>query len=337
MDQVILPCIFGSQLEGPVLLATGVVPSNVPFSNEMDVQAYYERLNSVAVVVNDRMTDNARNLAGPMRINALFIIEVAPEKAPKDFNDVLSLLDSVNTNAVTALAGPQSLVLVHMLGKYHFYRGLANRAYLNASNLAFGSDVTSIIESIGVETIIDPRVRRLINLDEAKSILLPNSGREVSLQDLEELFEELPVDQIEVLKEDISAAVPQLQALLNQRDLRELSNSFISTLSAKVSQAIEPMRAKYIEFLTRKYQMTDPQYRKQKNAMIGDLRKCTKKLQQSLESVISSLANMMSTQTTSKRAHDLKRLLRQTKIQRCRDSPEYDFRNHWGLPRNLCQ
>ena len=32
---VVLPCLFGAQLEGPLLLATGKVPQNVPFSDQV--------------------------------------------------------------------------------------------------------------------------------------------------------------------------------------------------------------------------------------------------------------------------------------------------------------
>ncbi len=70
---VILPCVPGSQLQGPILLATGTVPSNIPFLDERSLLDYYEQRKSIVVIVDDRMTDNARNLAGPYRINALFI------------------------------------------------------------------------------------------------------------------------------------------------------------------------------------------------------------------------------------------------------------------------
>jgi hypothetical protein len=75
---VVLPCIFGSQLQGPVLLATGTVPSNVPFFNESALREYYEQLKNIVVVADDRMTDNARNLATSYRINALFIVQLSP-------------------------------------------------------------------------------------------------------------------------------------------------------------------------------------------------------------------------------------------------------------------
>jgi hypothetical protein len=315
LSTVVLPCIFGSQLQGPVLLATGTVPSNVPFLDESSLREYYEQLKNVVMIVDDRMTDNARNLATSYRINALFIVQLSPQDQPKNSDDVLSLLNSANINAVTALAGPQSLVLVQISEKYYFYRGLANRANLNTSRLAFGSDVTSILKSESMESMLDPRVKRVVNLGDANTIILPTSGQLVKPQDLQKLFEELPVDQIQDLEEDISAAVPQLQMLLNQKDLQELSKALVSALSAKVNNVTAPLRNTYVKFLTEEYQMADPELVKKKNHMLGELRKKTKEMQTALESAISSLANMMSSQTTSKRTHDLKRLVRQAQIQ----------------------
>ncbi|KAK9576032.1 hypothetical protein V6Z93_010589 [Aspergillus fumigatus] len=104
------------------------------------------------------MTDNARNLASAYRINVLFIVRLTPETELKDTNNVISLMNSANINAVTALAGPQSLILVQISEKYYFYRGIANRAHLNTSGLAFGSDVTSVLESVGTGSILDLRI-----------------------------------------------------------------------------------------------------------------------------------------------------------------------------------
>lgn len=312
---IVLPCIFGSKLQGPVLLATGTIPSNVPFTNENSLRDYYKDLNNVVVIVDDRMTDNARNLATSYRLNALFILQLRMPSDPNKTDDILSLLNSANINAVTALAGPQSLVLVQIYNKYYFYRGIANRKHLNTSNLAFGSDVTSILESVGVEAILDTRIPRIVNLDEKNSILLPTSGNLVQPQDLRNLFEKLPVGQIQDLEEDISATIPQLQMLLNQKDLQSLSESLVNTLSQKVSDVIAPIRKAYIHFLTQEYKMEDPELVKKKNNMLGELRKKTKEVETALESAISSLANMMSSQTSSKRTHDLKRLVRQAQIQ----------------------
>ncbi|THC96188.1 hypothetical protein EYZ11_004351 [Aspergillus tanneri] len=312
---VVLPCIFGSQLQGPALLATGTTPSNVPFLDETALRDYYEQLKNIVVIVDDRMTDNARNLATSYRINAPFIVQLNPENEPKNTDDVLSLLNSANINAVTALAGPQSLVLVQVSDKYYFYRGLANRAHLNTSSLVFGSDVTSILESVGIDSMIYPGVKRIVNLDDSNTIILPTSGQFILPGDLQKLIEELPVEKVHDMEEDISAVVTQLQSLLNQKDLLELSKALVSAFSANVSNVTAPLRDAYITFLAQEYKMEDPKLVQRKNALLGDLRKSTKEMQKALEPAISSLANMMSSQTTSKRTHDLKRLVRQAQIQ----------------------
>jgi hypothetical protein len=314
---VVLPCIFGSQLQGPVLLATGTTPSNVPFLNEVALRGYYEQLDDVVVIVDDRMTDNARNLATSYRINALFILQLNPKNEPKSTEDVLGLMNSANINAVTALAGPQSLVLIQISHKYYFYRGLANRAHLNSSGLAFGSDVTSLLESLGTtKSLVDPRVSRIVDIDkESNTILLPTSGDFVRPQDLQRVFEELPVEKLYSMEEDTAAAVLQLQSLLNQKDLQELSTALVFTLSAKISNVTSALRDTYIKFLAQEYKAEDAESVKRKNGLLGNLRKTTEELQRALEPVISSLANMMSSQTTSKRTHDLKRLVRQAQIQ----------------------
>jgi hypothetical protein len=313
-SDVVLPCIFGSQLQGPVLLATGKVPSNVPFLDEISIHEYYKKLKNAVVIVDDRMTDNARNLATTYRINALFIVQLSPQIQPKNTDEILALLESANINAVTALAGPQSLVLIQISQKYYFYRGIANREYITPK-IEFGTDVTSILKSIGMKSMLDPRIERIVSLSDANSIILPTSGQLVQPQHLQKLFEEISVEQVQVLEDDILAALPQLQMLLNQKDLQILSKSLVSALSVKISNVVAPLRNTYTKFLTQEYKMENPELAKKKNRMLGELRKITKEMQIALEPVISTLANMVSSQTTSKRTHDLKRLVRQTQIQ----------------------
>jgi hypothetical protein len=91
LSAVVLPCIFGSRLEGPLLLATGKVPQNVPYHEEQSLQTYYEQLEGAIVFVDERMTDNARNLATPWRINAVFVIQMTTPAAPKDGDIKVSL------------------------------------------------------------------------------------------------------------------------------------------------------------------------------------------------------------------------------------------------------
>jgi hypothetical protein len=163
-------------------------------------------------------------------------------------------------------------------------------------------------------SMIGPRVKRIVNLSDINTIIFPTSGQLVQPQDLQRLFEKLQVDQVQDIEEDIFAVVPQLQVLLNGKDLQGLSKALVSTLSVKVSGATPPLRDTYVRFLAQEYTIADPESVKKKNKMLGDLKKCTKEVQAAFEPAISSLADMMSSQTTSKRTHNLKRLARQAQI-----------------------
>ncbi|KAL2068167.1 hypothetical protein VTL71DRAFT_16265 [Oculimacula yallundae] len=311
---VVLPCMFGSILEGPLLLALGKTPVDVLVSDDESLRTHYEQYDSVVVFVDERMTDNARNLAGPWRINAVFIIQMTPDTLPTG-SDITKLLDLININSVTALAGPQSLVLVQISDKFYFYRGIANSIHFNTANLTFGTEVTKVVEINGLRDLLVPRVKRLINLSEPRNmVLLPKSGSTTEPKELKKLFESLTLDQILVLEEDISSIVVQLQVLLSQKDLVELAQQLISCLSKKVSDGTAPLRNAYIKFLTKEYNLANPESIKKKNLMLGQLRADSKAHQKSLESIISHLSNMMSSQTTSKRTHDLQRLQRQVAI-----------------------
>lgn len=312
---VVLPCVFGNHLEGPVLLATGTAPVNVPFLNQRALRSYYNKLKDVVFIVDERMTDNARNLATSWRINALFVVQISPEKKPATDKGLEEVLNAVNVNAVTALAGPQSLVLVQIADRYFFYGGLANRDILDTSTLSFGADVSAVMMSSGMKNILDPRVARMIDLNTDDSILMQTSGQWLKPQDLAQILEDLPVDRIEDLKGDVFTAVPQLQKILNQKDVQELSKLLINTLSAKISKVTGPLRDAYVEFVATEFDISDPESVKKKNMMLGELRKATKAAQTAVGSTISSLGAMTSTQTTSKRTHDLKRLVRQAQIQ----------------------
>ncbi|KAF5576137.1 hypothetical protein FPCIR_12766 [Fusarium pseudocircinatum] len=312
---VVLPCVFGSQLQGPMLLSTGCTPSNVPFKDEKSLCAYYEQLESIAVVVDQRMTDNARNLASGLRMNTLFIVQIKTKEKHETEEQVSAVLSSANINAVTALAGPQSLIVGNIGDKFYFYRGLANHKILDTTKLNFGADITDVITSNSVESLLSPKISRLVNLSDANTIYLPYSAQVVRPQDLSGIFEGLSIAEINTMHDDITAAVPQLQTLLSQKDLQQLSKQLVDTLSAKIDKKMAPLRSEYIAFITANLRTDDQAILNKKNKMLGDIRKANKEVQTVLEPVITSLANMISVQTTSKRTHDMKRLMRQAQIQ----------------------
>lgn len=314
-SSVVLPCAFGTQLEGPVLLATGRLPKNVPFRTSQALLDYYQQRKNVVFIVNDSMMDNARSLATSYRMNAVFIVQIEPKEKLKSADDVLSTLNAANVNAVTAHAGPLSLVLVEISNKYYFYRGIANRDHLNTSKLDFGADVTSTVESAGMYNLLEQTAPRIINLaEDSNRVLLPGLRQSVTLEQLQDMFKNMAIAGAGGLEEDIHAAVTQLQVLLNQKDLQDLSKSLIATLTTKISDAVAPLRDEYLRFFTEDFDAKDKESVKKKGIMLGELRSTTKEAQKTMGPLITAFSNMLSTQTTSKRTHDLKRLARQAAI-----------------------
>lgn len=108
--------------------------------------------------------------------------------------------------------------------------------------------------------------------------------------------------------------IPQLQALLSENKLQELSAGLIRLLESKVSVEIGPLKREYASFITKEYDSSDPESWKRKAKLLGELRKLDKKLKDEVEWLTQLIGGMISTQTSSTRVHDLKRLVRQNTI-----------------------
>lgn len=313
--EVILPVVSGTILEGPLLLATGTAPNNVPFSTERALHAYYEGLESVVFIVNDRMTDNARNLAPPYRFNAVFVLQLNNAKAPADEKEALETINSANINAITAFSGPQSLVLIQIKSCFYFYRGLANAAHLQTRDLKFGDDVTNAVASAGgLHALLEPQARRIVNLEQKKMVLLPRTGQEVAVDALVRTFHNVPVDDLVRLSADFQDAIPQLQVLLKQVELQKLCGELAQSLKDKTALATKDQREEYLAFFMKYRNTRDPKTLRQKQDMLGALRARNKEIKAMIRPLVDSLSNIVTLRATSKRTHDLHRMMRQSKI-----------------------
>jgi hypothetical protein len=309
----VLPCILGGVLEGPLLLATGDAPRNSPFDRDTLLYRYYRNSTTVTVIVDQEMTDNARNLATMWRINALFIVQVTDRKTEGNL-DILPLLEGLNINAVTALAGPQSLVLAQVGNRYYFYRGIANRDCFDTVGMEFGHEVTQLLEATDFGALMNARWPRLVNLSEENKVFLLKTKLEILPRELLVTFDGASLEGIQLMKEDILAAVPQLQALMVQKDLEELCARLLAIVQAKIVKATASKKEAYVKFFTHEYKSGDAELKKKKDRLLGDLRRTTKDSQSSIGWLTQTLGNVISSQNTSTKKHDLKRMIRQSAI-----------------------
>lgn len=303
-----------------MLLAVGEPAKGVPFSNMEELHEYYRQSKSVIVLADEKMTDNARNVATTWRLNGLFILQTNKFDTPDDGVDVVRILDQLNVNAITALAGPQSLVLAQLGAKYFFYRGIANPRLFNASGLEYGQEVTNLISIHGLTSLAEqvhhPSWPRLVDLARDNPVHLPKTSMTMSLGDIRRIFQQRASmdDEIMAFKDDIAAVIPQLQVLLSPDKLQEICEELIGIVSAEVNDYINPLRREYSTFVVRDFDPADNESNMKKNMLLSSLRKLTKATQDNLQWLTNTLGNIVSIQTTSSRTHDLKRLARQTTI-----------------------
>ncbi|KAH8592190.1 hypothetical protein B0O99DRAFT_663354 [Bisporella sp. PMI_857] len=311
----VFPCILGGLLEGPMVLATGELPVNVPFNNTTALRRYLEQAKSITIIVDEKMTDNSRNLASKWRINGLFIIQ-KPDQTPGDTEDVTQLLEKLNINAVTALAGPQSLVVAQLGNSYYFYRGISDPKYLDSSSFKFGQDITELInrQDFVVGNLFHPSWPRLINLAQDNPVYMPVTNQSLQIAQLKHIFESSSLADIRVFKDDIVTMVPQLQALLSDDKLQALCSELLDLVNQKITTDTAPARSEYAIFVSRELDIADPESVKKKNALLSTLRKLSKESQKDVQWLTEALGNVVSTQTSSSRTHDLKRLVRQNAI-----------------------
>lgn len=306
-------------MSGPMLLAIGQPPTGAFVSHISELHKYYEKSRSIVVLVDENMTDNARNIATTWRLNALFVLQSNRADTPGDDVDVVPMLNNLNVNAITALAGPQSLILVQLGTRYFYYRGIADPDALDTSAFRFGQDITSLILTHGLKELAH-RIHssswpRLINLAKDNPVQLPKMKQSVGLGLIMDLFEKASIDELVTSKLDIAMIIPQLQVLLPQDRLFEMCQILIRLILEKVNDIVSPLREEYSTFVVQDFNPSDRESARKRDKLLSRLKQTKRTVQHNIRWLTEALGNVVSTQTTSSRAHDLKRLARQITIQ----------------------
>lgn len=306
-------------MQGPMLLAIGQPPTGAAVSHISELHEYYEKARSIVVIVDENMTDNARNMATTWRLNALFVLQSKQVDTPDGDVDVIPILNNINVNAITALAGPQSLILVQLGTRYFFYRGIANPDALDTSAFNFGQEITNLILTHGLKQLAY-RIHsgswpRLINLAKDNPVHLSKMKQRMGLDLIRETFRKASIDDLVTLRLDIAMIIPQLQVLLPQDRLFELCQALIKLVLEKVEDTISPLRQEYSTFIVQEFNLSDRDSARKRDKLLSRLKKTNRTVQHNIRWLTEALGNVVSTQTTSSRGYDLKRLARQATIQ----------------------
>jgi len=274
MSEVILPIAGGSTVIGDNVLV---------HAKEPRVQNYANILKSsscVVIVVGEEMQNSLIDKC-QSKVNAVFI--VVPRLQTGDVTDIMN---SMCINAVTAMAGPCSLVLAYIHGEYYYYRGVSWPGVVE--NATYADTVTDRVPVLCQVNTASYPWSFVANMNEVYI------GNDIySLRDIETtvMFTEIGLPALRDF-------IQQLQVIMSPEKLKLIQTIFLNIVakkeqslrrSPKVKQMIQEGRFKDIK-----------KYIKAEKAVYVD--------------IVSLLQNTISLQKSSSKKHDINKLVRKELI-----------------------
>jgi len=313
----VFPCCIGNTLEGSKVLALAK-----PFQG--DREAYENAMAAIrvgstpVVTVTDRMSDQCRVLNPTLRLNGLFIIQPTATYNPSILDSPAGrekYLAELNINAVTALAGPQSFVVVQLGENYFLYRGVSWPGVFPAVP-SFGYDMTEEIRAL----VGDLNVLRDAGFAWPSLIDLRSGGDRVYLgpqtvpvDGIAAVFSAMDLPTVLQLRPHIQDVLTQLQCILNPENVNRVSGELICVLKAKISDAIgqyrDPYVAQVLKCVSGQLTGEDKLAEERKKADLhAAMKGAEREAKEATQWLIDSLGQLVSSRTSSSKNHDLNQI-----------------------------
>ncbi|KAJ6257612.1 hypothetical protein Dda_7399 [Drechslerella dactyloides] len=301
---IVLPCALGNPLEGSMVLALGTPFVGANVTHEQYTRLF-DRASIVVFTVSDRMTDQARVLNPDVRCNALYILQTRtppPEQATASVED---LLNDTKINAITALAGPQSVVVVQLGDRYYFYRGIRWAGLLDEIP-KFGEDITEAVEAVLSQTPAKHPWSNITSIGDEPKVYF--RGALCTPDELYTNFTSLQLPELEEFKLDVLDTLAQLQVALTPKDLPVFTSKLQKKLKEMMDATIAPHKQAYVDaLLESKGQNRDPR-------LMEKYKRAEKNAKTAAQWLIDALGALVSSRISSTRKYDLKQMIRKQKI-----------------------
>ncbi|KAF3151011.1 hypothetical protein TWF594_008227 [Orbilia oligospora] len=313
--KVVLPCVLGNPLEGSMILALGK-PFKGAKVNYPQYKRLFDKAPLVVLTVSDRMTDQARVLNPDIRCNGLFIVQTTTPLPSQNTVSVEDILNDIKVNAITSLAGPQSIIVIQLGDRYYFYRGIRWTGIFEEIP-KFGEDITETIEEIIVSSsaraLLDmpsdaPRHpwTNIVSIEGDTKVYF--RGTVCSTDDLYTNFTSLKVEELEQFKPDILDTLAQAQVVLSPKELPAFTSKLQNSLKGMMDQLIAPAKKEYIDHLLASGgKDRDPK-------LMEKYRRAEKQAKVAFQWLIDALGALVSSRISSTRKYDLKQMIRKQKI-----------------------
>lgn len=287
LTEIVLPIALGSpiQIDGSVLL--GLPPVNIP----ENYTKILEKAAIVMIVCSEKFLDTQKN-STLYRGNCLFIIEHVTERQNIKENDIKEIIDNVNINGITAMAGPCSIVLVNIGDKYYFYRGLNWPGFI--IDAEYLDDVTEKMSLLNQMKLIKENSKSyhwpfFVKNNDVVNYIYYGEGKKVSVDNLN--IRDVPI-------EDLNDVICQLQQIMTTEQLRETQKKLLVIMRERENSIYEDREL--------------PEAWKAFN--IAELKKLKEKHNKTFGKLVNSIENMISQKRSSSKKLDLAKIERRMNI-----------------------
>lgn len=307
-SSVVFPCALGNTLEGPMILALGKSMVGAKVTSEQ-YRKLFDKSSVIVFTVSDKMTDQARVLNPDLRCNALYIVQPHEDLTSKgnQTGGVEDMLNDIKINAITALAGPQSIVVVQLGERYYLHRGIRwEGVFVDVPK--FGEDVTEAIEDIlKVQDMQKRPWNNIISLTANPEVYF--RGKPCTADDLYTNFTSLTLEELESFKPEILDTLVQLQVVMSPKDLPALTSRLQVALKKMMDDSFADAKKEYLDKLMASGgKERDPR-------LLEKYRRGEKQAKVAVQWLIDALAALVSSRISSTRRNDLKQMIRKSKIQ----------------------
>ncbi|KAI9094938.1 hypothetical protein DFS34DRAFT_229379 [Phlyctochytrium arcticum] len=323
----VIPCCLGNVLEGGKILSLGKA-----FKGDLAAfhraSSGFEAGSVPLVIVSDHMTDQCRLLNPNERVNGLFIIQPRATYNPAILDrpdEREKFFSSLNVNAITALAGPQSIVVIDLGGNYFFYRGISWPGIVDIVP-GYGEDVSSCIAAI-LETptlLRDASFAWPIRMslgaqsDSAARTTVYLGSQAIEVANIAKIFSAMDLQTMLDMRPAIQDVLTQLQTILSSNDVNKTSGELIGILKKKFRDATTPFREPLSKQVIRCISIgsSDPKLKAEAEAekakLHAALRGAEREAKEATQWLIDGLGTLVSSRASSTKGHDLNQILKKT-------------------------
>lgn len=291
-------------------LATGYNFSTGPMLDLAKYCSMIEGSNVVMVYLSEQWSEQVIGTCDTL-INGIYIVKSSTNLSGKNLEDHLN---DVNIAGVSAMAGPNSIVLIEVGNKLFWYKGVRYPGLIPSTCESdmlpnFGTDMTDILHPAMIQTYAEttsppfPSIyKRDMSVFWKGSMLHPDTVADIiSKMSIEEIGESVM---------DITDCMTQLQVIFDTEKLLVIANRMVSSLNTLADRNIEVFK-KVLSDMFQNDASMDTEEAKQ---VIIDMKAAKKAINKKIKPLINKLGQLVSLRSSSKRSFNLKQMQRKAKI-----------------------